>query len=750
MADEINIISDKDLQAPLALGKNYQQLANDFEAVAASASIMMKKIEGQDAKISELNAHTKQLEQEVKNLEEANKKAAKAQEKYTEATAFADKATGGMIGKVKALGKEFLVLLTNPIVAFFAAIAGAVAAIGVYFKSTNEGADKFEKIMATLGGIVNFFTNKIADLGEQIVKLFEDGNALGEVFKFVFDQVVNRVAGVIDAFTSILKVINILARYNLKDILTGKLKPEDIAALKNEMTNLGKAGVAALTGIGDAADKAADSITSLNELTEAQQKLGDEIRDRILSKAQSELEIEKLLFAAKDKANHSDEERLALLKQAVKLSEDQLKIDIELATRRERLFTAQLLLDKGIISSAKEYNKVVAESTTLLQDQALEQKASDEQLEERRKLQAEIFNLQRNFFAENKKNIAQIGALQDEIDTKAAESAALKVTGAKVAARLQLETSKELNTQELTGFKTLKDEQDAMNKRFNQRLIDDRKARDAAEKELDKKRTEEYIEEQEKRRAIAQAALQAIAMVGNEIFARRQEKLDEELKASEARRAVELAGAEDDERKKLAINRKFDREQARIKTKQAQADKQAALFNIVINTAAAITRVAPNPILIALVAALGLVQGGIVASRPLPKFWKGTRNAPDSFIAGDRGRELVQRGNEAFIAEKPTIFTGMEGAKVFTKQETDNILGSPSDVGRALNYGSRIKHSLVNNTIVADRLNESNKLLKKIASKPVPVPILDEAGFGYYLDRMEQRNARINKRFRGR
>jgi len=749
MAEQLDIINDKDLEAPLALGKRYEQLANDFEAVAAASTLMMKKIEAQDATIGKLSQHTKELEKEIKKLEEANKKSAKAQKEYAEATKLADSATGGMVSRVKDLGKQFLVLLANPITGFLLAIAGALASVGAYFRTSSDGALKLEKIMAAIGAVSDFLINKVAALGEQIVKLFEDGNIVGELFMRVFGAVINIVSGVIDTFTNLLKIINILSQYNLKEIFTGNLKPEDIEALKKATIDLGKAGIQAFTGMGNAAEEAAAKIESLVKLTEAADKLDAEMRDRILSKAKAELEIEKLLFDAKDKTGKSDNERLGALQKALNIGKEQLKIDLDLATRNERIFTAKLLQRTGIINSDIEANRVLAAGTTLLQDQLLEGKALGNELKERKVLQADVFNLQRAFFAENKKAIGQIGALQKEIDDEAIKRAEIEL-----AARLriydeQLAKSKVTSGQEIIGFKSAREQQDEINKRFNQRMIDDQKARDDKQKELDKERTEKWKEEHEKRRAIAQASIQAVGMLGDEIFQRRQEKLDEELKQSEARRAIELAGAGDNEQKKLAINRKFDREQAKIKTKQAQADKQNALFNILISTAMGIARVAPNPVLIALVAGIGALQAALVASRPLPKFWKGAQNTPDSFIAGDRGRELVTRGQDAFVANKSTIFTDMAGAKVFTKAQTDDILGNSSDVGYALNYGSRIKSTILGNTIIADRLREGNSLLKKIANKPTTSLYVDENGFGLYLNKMDQHRARVNRRFRG-
>lgn len=750
MAGELNIINDDDLKAPLELAANYKKLANDFDAVVASTTLLVNKLESQDATIAELTSQTKQLEKEVKRLEKANKSAAKSAEGMAAATELADEATGGFITRVKTLSKQLWALVANPVVATIAAIGVALLSVATYFKQTNEGADKFEKLMNGLKGVLDFLTNKFAALGEQIVKLFEDGNVVGELFMAVFKRILNVIVGVIDTFTNLLRIVNTLSKYNLKEILTGKLKPEDVKELNSAFKDLGKSALAAMTGIGGAADDVNKKLVSLNKLTEESQQLGDELRNRILSKAEAELQIEKLLFQAKDKTHNSDEQRLEALKQAVAISQEQLKIDLDHAVRKERSFTADLLHNKDIIKSEQEANAVLKQGTTILQDQLLEQKASDVQLEERKKLQAEIINLQRAFFAENKKAVQQISALEKEITDEKIKQAEIELKARLRIYDEQLAKSKETSGRELVGVQSALEQEKTLRKNFGERLIEDSKAREEARKEQEKRYTEMLKAEEEKRRLIRETGLRAVEMVGNEIFSRRQDKLAEEEKAIEERRAKDLAAAGDDERKKLAINRKADREQARIKTKQAQADKSAAMFGIIINTALGIMKAAPVVPLMIATGIIGALQLALVASKPIPKFWMGTDSTPDTFIAGDRGRELVRYNGKMMMADRPTMFTGMEGAQVFKNHDTEEILGDINDVGYALNYGSRIRRQSAKDVAIAETLRENNKWLKRIAEKEEADFIVDEEGFRRYSSKLAKKNARIEKRFGGR
>ncbi|MBP7558415.1 MAG: hypothetical protein KA821_19220 [Chitinophagaceae bacterium] len=92
---------------------------------------------------------------------------------------------------------------------------------------------------------------------------------------------------------------------------------------------------------------------------------------------------------------------------------------------------------------------------------------------------------------------------------------------------------------------------------------------------------------------------------------------------------------------------KYAKEIAELKRKQAVADKEAAAFNIVINTAIAISKVAAQTGILATVlsvaiGALGAAQLATVLAQPIPAFKKGTKKAPAGFkVVGEDGPELL-------------------------------------------------------------------------------------------------------------
>ena len=90
---------------------------------------------------------------------------------------------------------------------------------------------------------------------------------------------------------------------------------------------------------------------------------------------------------------------------------------------------------------------------------------------------------------------------------------------------------------------------------------------------------------------------------------------------------------------KLKVEIESDRKSAEIKTKQAKAEKAAAISNIIISTAVGVAKAWSNPFtapaLIPLIIASGAIQAATVLATPIPKFFTGVGSSPDTFIAGD-------------------------------------------------------------------------------------------------------------------
>jgi len=156
-----------------------------------------------------------------------------------------------------------------------------------------------------------------------------------------------------------------------------------------------------------------------------------------------------------------------------------------------------------------------------------------------------------------------------------------------------------------------------------------------------------------------------------------------QLQNIEERKNKGLISDKEYQKQKEKLEADYEKKQKEAKTKAAKIEKEAALWEIAINTAVAIAKAAPNVLLMALAAATGAGQAAIVASKPIPKFAKGTQNAPEGFaIVGERGSEMVIDNGRAYMTPSTDTLTYLsKGSKVIPHDEVMQMaeaMGNPA------------------------------------------------------------------------
>jgi hypothetical protein len=267
---------------------------------------------------------------------------------------------------------------------------------------------------------------------------------------------------------------------------------------------------------------------------------------------------------------------------------------------------------------------------------------------------------------------------------------------------------------------------------------------------LDKK-LKQAEEEAEKEKELAEAkkqlAIDLAIEAGNAIFEFRNMGFQKELNDLEKKKELELSNKNLTEAQKAKIEAEYTKKSNEIKRKQAVNDKLQALFNIAIGTAQGIVAALKTPALIPFIAAIGAVQAALVAAQPIPKFARGTLNAPDRGIFGEAGRELMVLPSGDFaMADKATYFDGMKfkGSKIYSNPETEKMI-------RSLDHHSVGGRGMTDERILVGLTNlnaATNRVEKAILSKPVSIVDSEyrQIGLGtsqhqtIYLNRLINRN----------
>lgn len=127
----------------------------------------------------------------------------------------------------------------------------------------------------------------------------------------------------------------------------------------------------------------------------------------------------------------------------------------------------------------------------------------------------------------------------------------------------------------------------------------------------------------------------------------------------------------------LISQQQYDLEVRRIKRRQAVQEKQTALFQAFINTAAAVAEALPNIPLSILAGILGTAQIAAITSRPIPAFKKGTNFAPQGpALVGEAGPELLYTKGRLEYAHKPMVIDLNRGDKVIPAFDTARIMAN--------------------------------------------------------------------------
>ena len=279
-----------------------------------------------------LEVNTKDAKKSLKGLEkgvdDVNKEVKETSKSTQQMSGTLDKVTGGAVSKFGAF-KGALTSVTTGFKSLKVAIIAtgigalliAVTALGQAFTRSEEGQNKFAKILGVIGSITGNLLDLLADLGEAIINAFTNPiQALKNFQKSVTEFVTDKINGVIDSFgllgSAIKKAFSGDFSGALEDAKDGFVKlnnninPVKIAvdAVAKSVKNLAKEIKADATAAAKIADQRANAEKAARKL--------------IVERSQAEQDIARLREKAVNKEKFTAQERIAFLEEAGKISEE--------------------------------------------------------------------------------------------------------------------------------------------------------------------------------------------------------------------------------------------------------------------------------------------------------------------------------------------------------------------------------------------------------------------------------------------
>ena len=331
-----------------------------------------------------IKVDTKGAVKSVDNLNKEIESTTESTEQFEGVIGQLDKMTGGLASGFTGLGKglkkvtgSFKTMRGAIIATGLGALVLAVGALASAFTSSEEGQNKFNKMMLVIGSVVTVFTDKLADLGMLLINVFtnpiESLKSFGTSIKtFVMDK-----------FDAVMKSVGLLGSA-ISKLFSGDFSgafedaKDGVIGLNNELNpaviliNGVIAGTKKLTQASkELAKQIADNARSASAIADKRAQADKLERDLILENAEAIKKRAELLNKAIDKEKFSLQERIDFLKEAGTVEDEIVNKQLTAAKLRLAAQVAENKLGKSTKDDLKKEiqlkaNIIALESARLL------------------------------------------------------------------------------------------------------------------------------------------------------------------------------------------------------------------------------------------------------------------------------------------------------------------------------------------------------------------------------------------------
>ena len=458
-----------------------------------------------------LNVNSKEAVKGLNNLEKSidgvNKEVQDTSKSTQAMSGTLDKATGGAVSKFGAF-KGAITSVTTGFKSLKVAIIGtgigalliAVTSLGQAFTRSEEGQNKFAKILGVIGSVTGNLLDLLADLGENIISVFENPKqSITDFANLIKDNIVTRFEGLLNLIPNLGKAVEQLFKGNFKE--AGKIAADSVGKVVLGVDSITDSVNTAVEAVKDFGKEVSADAAAAAKIADQRANAEKKARDLIVSRAQAEQDIARLREKAVNKDKFTAEERIKFLEEAGKISEDLAAKETEVAKLR---------------LEAKQTENALTKSNKDDLNEAAQLEASVIQLETQR------LNLQKRLSTEllTARNEAKKAA---EEEPEVIDKKLLKIQEIQEAYR-QKQKDKDAETElekinleeerklaELDRLEASETQKQEVIDYYNGLRLDNKKATDKAETDLDKAKKDAFIKNSE---AVSGALNGLSALVG--------------------------------------------------------------------------------------------------------------------------------------------------------------------------------------------------------------------------------------------
>ena len=342
--DELN----KSLEAQADLIDDIEKEIRDYEKQLSKTS--KADLAGRKNLNDKIKVTKERLKDEKVALKDVNKEKKKANETLKESTAnskdysgvlgIIDQKTGGAISgftkltsSVGGATKGFNLMKVAIIGTGIGALLIALTSLSAAFTSSEEGQNKFAKIMGVIGSVVDNVVTLMSDLGLMIISAFENPQkAIEDFSKLIKDNIVNRFEGLLELLPALGNAVSLLFKGEFAE--AGKVAANAVGKVALGVEDVVGKTEAAISATKDFIDEIVKEGKIAGQIADQRAKADKLDRDLIIERANANRDRADLLNKAADRENKNVQEKIGFLKEAGQIEEDITNKEIAAAELR--------------------------------------------------------------------------------------------------------------------------------------------------------------------------------------------------------------------------------------------------------------------------------------------------------------------------------------------------------------------------------------------------------------------------------
>ena len=361
-----------------------------------------------------LEVNTKKAQKGLKGLEKGvdnvNKEVKETGKSAQQMGGTLDKISGGAVGKFASFKSAVAGVTTGFKSLKFAIIATgigalliAVTALGQAFTRSEEGQNKFAKILGVIGSVTGNLLDLLADLGENIISVFENPKqAIKDFANLIKDNITTRFEGLINLIPNLGKAVEQLFKGNFKE--AGKIAADSVGQVVLGVDSITDSVNGAIDVVKEFGEEVASDAAAAAKIADQRANAEKAARKLIVERAQAEQDIARLREKSVNKEKFTAKERIEFLEEAGKISEDLAAKQTAVAKLRLQAKLTENSLTK---SNKEDLNEAAQLEAGVIQ-------LETQRLNLQKRLSTELLTARREATAEAKKDAKEEPVVVDE------------------------------------------------------------------------------------------------------------------------------------------------------------------------------------------------------------------------------------------------------------------------------------------------------------------------------------------------